>query len=229
MYENAIVEKLFKESAREAQKLEMEILEKELQIAGTHEFSEAFQSRMSKLITFSRKPYFLVINTIGKKIAVILIIFVLTFSTILIRVEAARQPIFQFFIEIYEKFSSVLFPDMEQGICYPESIEKNYKPQYIPEGYTLLESIVLTTTTQFIYSNKNGDELIYTQYVISSNSLSVDTEGVDIQNITIDGKETLFYSNKGINNLIWTDSDYGYLISGRIIRDEIIKMMKSVH
>ena len=57
----------------------------------------------------------------------------------------------------------------------------------------------------------------------------MDTEGVDIQNVTIDGKETLFYSNKGINNLIWTDNGYGYLISGRINKDEIIKMMKSVH
>ncbi|HZK26183.1 MAG TPA: DUF4367 domain-containing protein [Thermoclostridium sp.] len=158
-----------------------------------------------------------------------LIIFVLTFSTILIRVDAVRQPVFRFFIEVYEKFSSVIFPDMEQGIYYPESIEKNYKPKYIPEGYTFSESIVLTTATQFIYSNKNGDELIFTQYIISSNSLNVDTEGVDIQKISIDEKEALFYSNKGINNLIWTDSGYGYLISGKINRDEIIKMMKSVH
>lgn len=228
MCENATVEKLFKKSARMAQKCEVEVLEKELQISGTHEFSEDFKSKMNKLITFSRKPYFLVINTIVKRIAVILIIFALTFSAILMRVEAVRQPIFQFIIGVHEKFSSIIFPNMGHKIYYPASIEKTYTPQYIPEGYILSESLVLTTTTQFIYSNNNGDELLYTQYVIFSSNLNVDTEGVDVQVISTDGNEALFYHNKGINNLIWADRGYGYLISGSINRNEIIEMMESV-
>jgi hypothetical protein len=200
-----------------------------LQSFGSHEFSDIFKSRINKLIILSRKPYFLFINSTGRKVAAILVIFAFTLSTVMIRVEAVRRPVFQFFTEIYEEFSSVIFPNA--GEDFPEKIEKIYEPKYTPEGYVLSEVTELTVTVQYVYSNNIGDELIFMQYVISSNILNADN--VDIQKafsekIIVGRKEALFYSVKNVNNLIWTDNGYGYQINGWIQKEEMIKMMESV-
>ena len=110
----------------------------------------------------------------------------------------------------------------------PIQHEQFYEPEYLPEGYTLLENQNLLVATQIIYSNSNGNELIFEQYVITSNELKVDTEGVEIEKITVDDNKALFYSNKGIHNLVWTDGVYGYKITGEIDKEVMLKIARSI-
>jgi hypothetical protein len=228
MKKNMLIEDLFVKAARRAQNLEMGALEKELQLSGPHIFSESFRLKMEKLLKFSHKPYFSFVNTVGKRIAIIAILIAVSFSVIMVKVEAVRDPVIHFIVEIYEKFSSIIFPDSESEEGYPDRIEKSYEPGYIPEGYALAESTAMTAVAQLIFSNQAGEEIVFMQYAIRSSSLSVDTEGVDIHKILIGDKQALFYSNKGVNNLIWTDGEYGYKITGSIQQDETIKMMESI-
>ena len=158
-----LIEDLFVKAARRAQNLEMGALEKELQLSGPHIFSESFRLKMEKLLKFSRKPYFSFVNTVGKRIAIIAILIAVSFSVIMVKVEAVRDPVIHFIVEIYEKFSSIIFPDSESEEGYPDRIEKSYEPGYIPEGYALAESTAMTAVAQLIFSNQAGEEIVFMQ------------------------------------------------------------------
>ena len=69
------------EAARTAQKREMENLRKEA-VLETHSFSVQFEHKIDKLIRFSRKPYFSLANTVGKRVAIAMIIAALLSFTI---------------------------------------------------------------------------------------------------------------------------------------------------
>ena len=165
----------------------------------SHIFSETFNRKMEKLLRFSQKSYFPYVNTIGKRVAIITIAVVISLSATAFIVKAIRGSVVNFLVNVYEKFSSIVFQNPESKKTYPTAIEQFYEPEYLPEGYTLLENQNLLVATQIIYSNSNGNELIFEQYVITSNELKVDTEGVEIEKITVDDNKALFYSNKGIH------------------------------
>ena len=219
---------ILKEATQEVQRREMEALNNEMALGESHVFSETFNRKMEKLLRFSQKSYFPYVNTIGKRVAIITIAVVISLSATAFSVKAIRVPVVNFFVNVYEKFSSIVFQSPESKKTYPTAIEQFYEPDYLPEGYTLLENQNLLVATQIIYSNSNGNELIFEQYVITSNELKVDTEGVEIEKITVDDNKALFYSNKGIHNLVWTDGVYGYKITGEIDKEVMLKIARSI-
>ncbi len=56
----------------------------------------------------------------------------------------------------------------------------------------------------------------------------IDTEETELETIAINGCEGFFYSNKGINNILWNDGYYGFIISSSIHKEEIIKIAESI-
>lgn len=74
-----------------------------------YKFSSLFEKKMNRLIRAQRKPYYSMVNTIGKRVAVIIIaIFIILTSTVL-NVKALCDPVINFFIEVYEEFSRINF------------------------------------------------------------------------------------------------------------------------
>mgnify|MGYP000868619133 CR=1 FL=1 len=209
--ENRKVSLRLHEAAQESQRREIEILEKEVVSTEPHVFSNEFNRKMDKLLNFSKKPYFNFVNTVGKRAAVIIIAFITALSITTFSVKAFREPVVNFSISVYEKFSNILFHADE--------------PEYLPDGYNLKENNNFGNVIEIIYSNRN-DDLFFEQYIISSTQIGADTEGTDIEMLTVDGKEILFYNNKGVNRIIWTDGSYGYKVIGVIDKYEIMKMIK---
>ena len=67
-------------------------------------YSIPFIKKMNKLLQKERRFYFRFTNTVGKRIAAAIIILAIAFGTPL-SVEAARNAISGFFIDVYETFS----------------------------------------------------------------------------------------------------------------------------
>ena len=222
--ENHNVYLRLQEAAKESQRQEIEILEKEASTE-PHVFSNEFNRKMDKLLNFSKKPYFNFVNTIGKRAAVIIIAFITALSITTFSVKAFREPVVNFIISVYEKFSNILFHTNESENSFPTTIEEDYQPEYLPNDYVEVEKVNLVNVIEITYSN-GTDDLIFEQYIISSTQIGVDTEGTEIETLTVDGKEILFYHNKGINHIIWTDGLYGYKVAGVIDKYEIMKMVK---
>ena len=71
-------------------------------------FSEKFNKKMEKLIKSQRKSYYILINTVGKRVA-ILFVAIITLFTASMSVKAIREPVINFIIEVYESFTKYFF------------------------------------------------------------------------------------------------------------------------
>ena len=114
-----------------AEKLMLEKIPMEHEL--THVFLKSFERKMKKLTENKLYSTKLTIS-IRHKVAVVLIVLVLLFSTVM-SVEAFRTRFFEMIIEIYRDLTSIMFIADE-----PSEIDFQVKkPSYIPEGYVVTE------------------------------------------------------------------------------------------
>jgi len=74
-----------------------------------HIFSSDFEKKMSRLIKRRSKPYFMMINTAGKRAACFIIGIVVASSLAIVNVEALRNAFVDFFMNIFEKFAIISY------------------------------------------------------------------------------------------------------------------------
>ena len=190
-----------------------------------HIFSEAFENKMMKLIKLQKKTYYQYINTVGKRVASIVAVFILCLFITIFSVKALREPFVHFIVETYEKFTSI-FVEKETT---NDNIEfKVMVPQYIPEGYVTEEPIITDLDVIYTYFNNDGLYFIYTQDLFDKIQTTIDTEKTFYEKIQIDSLEGIYYENKGMNCLVFNDGTYNFSISGYISKDEIIKIAESI-
>lgn len=130
----------------------------------------------------------------------------------------------EFILEKFEKYTAFQLTEDNKN-----SVPDEIYVGYIPEGYELESNVVVDKNILVRYMNSNGD---FFTIIKSSSSAKVDfdTEGFDVEEITIDGKlYTYCKGNLDVDNLIWTKNDYVYRISGPFIQEEFIKIAESIY
>lgn len=156
-------------------------------------------------------------------------------STILaaaVSTYAYRDDISNFFIRVYEKYSEIIFPQPSEtskatnGSEPSNGLEDNL-PVNFPTGYQESDRLFLIGLLQITYTDVNGNILIYDKSEQSNQTIGINTEGVEVEEIMVNGYKGLYYSNLGQNNLIWADGTYIHKIIGIISKEEIISMAKS--
>lgn len=193
-----------------------------------HTFSPRFERKMSALISRRKKPYYYLVNTVGKQVAVVILVILLTLSGTVFSVKALREPVVNFFIEIYETFSKILFSS-EDDENY-KKIETYYAPQYIPEGFKLDYEEKTDLYYTLIYSDSENNLIIYSQHIFSKSSATIDTEGVIVEETTVNGLNAVYLINKGYCRLVMNDGVYVYSIiaPSSLSRDEMLKIGESI-
>lgn len=197
------------------------------EIAKTHTFSNKFESRMRKLQKKSKIKYVYIFNIQFRRAAVMAVCVLIMFTASL-SIEAVRTPIFNFCVSVYEKFSSVFFVSDEGGeLSAPTTLEVLYSPDNIPDDYILIEEITDIVSRILIYANADGDEVEFQQNILSIRMI-IDTEGVTTEEILINANEGIFFSNKGINNILWYDNQYSYIVKGSIDKNSLLRIAESI-
>lgn len=108
----------------------------------------------------------------------------------------------------------------------PHSDLSIYKPSYIPDGFKLTtESYDGIIYLEYI---KDSDYVLYEQNNLNNVSLRINTEDVVLEDTEFKGMPAKYYSNQGVQNLIWYDDYYMYSISSTLSRDEVYKIAESV-
>lgn len=185
-----------------------------------HKFSDDFESRMRKLIRSQQKPF--AVNTKTKRILIVALITIMMLTAC--SIPAIREPIVNFVVEIYEDFTTLIFPDTSNE---SETIVLEKASIQIPDGYTSTE--VLTETSYFLeMKNAKGSIITFEQVLLSSTQLTIDTEDTTYEDIMINNFKGVFYHNKGVNMVLWSDNKYNYMISGDISKDELISIANTV-
>ena len=193
-----------------------------------HTFSPEFEQRMERLIRAQEKPYYRLINTNAKKAVLALAATFILMITTVFSVSALREPVVRFIVEVYEKFSTVLFHSHEEELTSPTTLETIYEPSWLPDGYTAQdEMMVLTDVFQIRYYMKDADIFEFRQHIVST-GFNFDTEGTEIQRMTVLEREAILYENKGISTLVWDDGWYGYTISGLTKESDLLRVAESL-
>ena len=188
-------------------------------------FSEGFERKMQKLIAFQKKSYFYLINTVGKRVAIIVLALVISLTATAFSVKAIREAVIEFFIETFTTHSEVSV----EGEEIPFEMEfERVEPQYLPEGFTLSRDLSDDNSCFIEYTNKERNIINYSQNVNAGTPLSVDTESIDFETVYINGLEGIMYENNGFNIIVFGDKKYYYDIYGQVSMEELQKIAESI-
>ena len=194
-------------------------------------FSKEFEDKMEKLIAREKKFYYYWINTVGKRVAMIITAILISLTSITFGVKAIREPVIRFIVETFEKFSNVIFvKDIsdEESSDYEFVFVKTY-PTYIPEEFVVESNYEDEVKYKLVYSNSEKTAMfMYMQAINSEGVLQANTENVTYENIVINNSNAIYYSNKGTNTIIFNTKEYVFTIEGNISKDELIKIAESI-
>ena len=153
-------------------------------------------------------------------------------STILaaaVSTYAYREDIANFFITTYEKYSEIVFPTSSETSQYTNGSEPSYGlednlPSNIPAGYQESDRLLLIGLLQITYTDDSGNVLLYDKSEQGNQTIGINTEGIEVEELMVNGYKGIYYSNLGQNNLIWADGAYIHGITGIIAKEDIIDM-----
>lgn len=190
-----------------------------------HEFSPEFEKKMKKLINRRKKPYYIIINTIGKRAACIVIGIIIASSITVMSVDAIRNAFVDLWVNIFEKFSIVKSIDDNNA---PETIEDIYEITYDLSDYTydLWYSDEYSRNAEYI---KENIVIHFNQDTKSNYDILLNTEDVRFETIIINGYEAMYFQdNHNYNTLIWDNDDYIISLYSNISKSSLIDIAKSV-
>ena len=187
-------------------------------------FSEKYKNAITKLINNTKRHA----RSFSKK-AMVILVAVLTSLILMMSVSAIREPIVNFFVEIYNNYINVTVDNKDDQEL---TIEAPVYPSYMTEGYTLdyinnLESLVVT-----IWKNGNNKEIELMQKVNSNGSnIHINNPEGGYKSIVLQSDLKLYYYiNNGYYRFFWMDDTYFYcfLCPDTIALSEIEKIIDSM-
>lgn len=207
-----------------AENIILESLPKEEELS--HKFSKRFERKMNKLIRRENRTAFMksFINH-SKKAAVIFLIFATIAFATTMSVEAYRIKFFEVVIKVWEEFTSMIFKGKENN---NDNKLIPAIPEYIPKGFSILEENINDHMYSVIYVDENYEEIFYEQRVLSYGEIILDTEDIEDETIEIGNQTIILFTNKGVNQIYWSDDSYFYTLISSINKDEIIEMAKKI-
>lgn len=192
----------------------------------SYEFSKRFQKKMNKLIKQEKRSTFM--DSFIKSSKKIAVIFVVTTSILFIStisIEAYRLRFFEVVTKVFQEFTSISFKT-DEDVTDMELIKNT--PQYIPEGFEILEEDINEYVYRVIYVNMDNEEIVYQQNIISNGEILLDTEGVTPKTMKIGDQKIDYFTNKGVTQLYWNDDLYIYLLISTTGLEKLTKMAESI-
>ena len=187
-------------------------------------FSPEFEEKMERLIKRRKKPFYYIFNTAAKRVACIIAALIIAMVSTVLSVDALRNGVKNFFVEAYEKFSTVFF---DKDSSSPDTLEVYYSPSYIPDGYEQCRIKREAWLYSLEYSNEQ-DKIIFQQHRIRSDGETIDTE--DAVTEEIGNGIYVFKPQVKIKTFMWSDGNYQFLIRAYddISKEELLKMADSL-
>jgi hypothetical protein len=191
-----------------------------------HTFSTRFLRKMKALIRQSKNRSLTAQSTFKprKLVAILVAALILLFASAM-SVSAVRETVFKFITEVYEKYTQVFFNE-SQSTQPIDEVFTAYAPTKIPTGFELVHEN-LNGLVMLEYEKEN-EYLTYEQKRLDKVSMHINTEGVELEDFEFNGLPAKYYSNQGMQTLIWYDNNYMYMISSTLNKDAVFDIAKSV-
>ena len=147
-----ISEEMLKKAAMEADQIIRDSLPAPAECE--HDFSPSFQKKMRRIFRKANHP---VIYKLPKYAASFVLVVALASSTWLTVDAEARTAFFAWVREQYETYIEYRFGGQSQV----DTIDAQYTPTWLPEGFSMLKCSVLSEKTHIIYENDSGERLAF--------------------------------------------------------------------
>ncbi len=225
MNENKTFDKLIDQLIHDAANISADNLGQNLPEPEPVEFSEKHNLAMKKLFKQERRK--IIIRKMirnSKKVAILLLVLVLTASISIFSVQAWRVKFLNFIMNIGQTNSDIQFwNDNGSGDTYSSD---DVTLGYIPEDFKFVSSQARMNGVSLLFQKDENSFALQIQPVDAL--LAVDTEKAEMEKIIINGKEALYSSNNNTNLLVWHDDIYSYLLSGNISKSEMVRIAEKV-
>lgn len=192
----------------------------------SHRFSAGFERKMKRLLRRADHPG--VYRGLRAAASILLVISIGVASLLALSPEA-RAAVLGWVRREYGSFFEYHF-EGESEI----SGEVRYCPQWVPEGYELESAQEIVGGERYIYSNKNGQSMLFS-YMSASESSKLYAEGAEYNqfDVEINGNhgEVFTSDNSEESNLIvWTDSETGSLLylNAFLDKDSLVTFAENV-
>lgn len=144
-------------------------------------------------------------------------------SVTVMQSEAFRVPMMHFFADIKEKST---FFGVKQEVYLTEKFQ-DYEPQYVPDGFSVLQMKEDFEGFSIDYINEETDQKYSFNFYDKVVELGVDTEDADTKIIEVNDKQAhLIQKGKTIRVVFIVDDKTIYL-SGNILPEEAVKILES--
>lgn len=191
-------------------------------------FSDEFIKKMQKLIISQKKSYWYFINTTAKKVAAVFLVSMILFSSMM-SVRAIREPVVEFFKEVYDTFVSYFFEgDTIDEISKTNSNETTSSIN-LPSGFVQIDVLENKNMISTIYANEHGDTIEFVSAITDEAKITFDTEHMQHHTIYITDVKVDVYEGDGIKHAIWIEDSTLKLITccGNIQMESIEAMILS--
>lgn len=185
-------------------------------------FSKRFEKQMKALQGHMRTGHDKKIGTAARNALVAAALIAIMTITAL-AVEPVREGIKNFFIEVFEKYSTVSFINDK-----PKKSGLRHDYGFIPAGYEKADELQTEKLYRILYRDKENNELTSTAFTNRDTAI-IDTENVKTEDVMIQNITGLYFENKGVGNLIWTKDGITYYLNGKITKENIINMAKTLN
>jgi len=218
-----LTDDMLREAVIRADIRELKALPEEHEIK--HEFSKRFERRMRKLVRRSKTGSPAGGAVFLRRRAVALAAAIVILLATAMSVSAVRAAVFEFITEVYEKFTHMFF---EESPPSQESADEFFirRPSFIPEGFELVNE--KTAGPVLLVYEKGSDYISYSQQRLEYVSMDINTEGAVLEGLEFKGLPAKYYSNRGVQNLLWYDDEHLYMVSSTLDRNTVFRIAGSV-
>lgn len=191
-------------------------------LAQKYVYSASHEERMRRLFKKEEfKEYFKAATTYLKKIAAVIVIIAAVLFGGMMTVPQVRAMTVQTVIQWFDQFTK--FAPQGSG-------SNEWKPAYVPEGYSEIDKVISEELSFIVFQDNNGNQISFT-FVPADGSVSVNDEGVDYSRIT-DGSVVyhIFASKDALQNssVVWEQDGMRFVLEGTLPKNELLKIAKSV-
>lgn len=192
------------------------------------QYSNNFRKRLkNKGIRIKRSPTQMALF-ISKRVAIFILISILSFSAFLAVNVEARTKLTQWIVETFPEFTKFQSQNIEDEDG-SDSIElPSIYIDYIPEGFSLENKDGNDFILVYEYANDSGQRITI-MFLESSDAVSdYNTEGAEIEEFTFKDSQAYIWEAAGITTLIWHQDGIECHVSGDINRETIIKIGENI-
>jgi len=214
---------MLREAVIKADMCELEALPAEHEIE--HEFSKRFEQRMRKLIRRSKAGSRAGRVVFLRRRAVALAAAIAILLATAMSVSAVRAAVFEFITEMYEKFTHMFFEESQSSNDAADEFIVR-RPSFIPEGFELVDE--KTAGPVLLVYEKGANYISYSQQRLEDVSVDINTEGAELEELEFEGLPAKYYSSRGVQNLLWYDDEYLYMVSSTLDRDVVFRVAESI-